>query len=446
MEEKEYIKKNNKKEQDNEDKTTKPVYVVMPSEYFDSNLLIEAVNIFAKEGNTIYVDDSFPENSVYDKNVEQLRVKDKKNNNEELYRLLSNKNTRILFTLETEANHFAKMKKKAPILNKIESIKNKASFLSLVNTILPKAWYQEVSIKKLKDMEMPKSSLFLRPLKGFGSKGCVAIENKEEWKEKVSQAISDAQEGEKVFGSEVVDSTRYLLTDIYPGEEYAADVFFTEKGEISIVGIYKHLFRDNMDKSDQTYITSKEIMQEMMPHLEYFLKKLIKRAQRIAGIALHLEFKYANTKQKIQIIEGNVCRFGGYGLVHLAAHAYGINPFLLYFRQECMDWKNILSERDNTVWTFVLAQHDKKKEDGKHFSMWEAAVKRLGKPLTDITLVKSSPYVMFSAIFACKNIEEAKRFGFINFNAYVNVSLTLDDKEKIVKDGIEKWYAHKEEY
>ena len=161
---------------------------------------------------------------------------------------------------------------------------------------------------------------------------------------------------------------------------------------------------------------------------------------------MHLEFKYANTKQKIQIIEGNVCRFGGYGLVHLAAHAYGINPFLLYFRQECMDWKNILSERDNTVWTFVLAQHDKKKEDGKHFSMWEAAVKRLGKPLTDITLVKSSPYVMFSAIFACKNIEEAKRFGFINFNAYVNVSLTLDDKEKIVKDGIEKWYAHKEEY
>ena len=290
----------------------------------------------------------------------------KKLNSEEFSKIVQEKNIKFLFTLEERSKDIVDLGIEVPVLTTLKKFKDKILFREFVKTIpgYEDIWFDYVTKNELKVLKYPGRPFVIQVAVGFGSKGVEIVKDESYMKQAINSAIKSAEEGEEIFSKVVVDSNNWVLCQFFDGDEYAVDVFITNQGEPVITGIYHHPFKDEKDISDRIYYTSKAIMTKFLPMTESFLREMIKNSQmqELKGLMLHLEFRYNPNKDKhIMPIELNLNRYGGYGLAQLPMYAFGFNPYDKFFKQETINWKDILSQTDDEeifYWVLAIAPED----------------------------------------------------------------------------------------
>jgi len=285
----------------------------------------------------------------------------KKLSSEEFKQMIQEPNIKFLFTLEERSKDIIDQNVDVPALRTLKKFKDKILFRKLVKKIpgYDDIWFDSVTKEDLKNIKYPGRPFVIQVAVGFGSKGVEIVRTESELKQAIENAIKSAEQGEEIFSKAVVDSNNWVLCEFFNGDEYAVDAFIMDDGEPVITGIYCHPFKDENDVSDRVYYTSKKIMSKFLLTTEFFLKEMVKNPemQELKGLMLHLEFRFNPEKDKhIMPIELNLNRFGGYGLAQLPKFAFGFNSYDKFFKQEKINWQEILDKIDEeTIFYWVLA-------------------------------------------------------------------------------------------
>jgi hypothetical protein len=179
------------------------------------------------------------------------------------------------------------------------------------------------------------------------------VANLNDW-QKVQRLIKEESDRIKhLYPVNVLDISTYIIEAVITGDEFAIDCYFDSDGSPVILGIYKHLFASEEDVSDRVYITSHQILMEMLLPVENFLRKTGEKMQ-MKNFPVHVEIRMEENGS-IQPIELNPLRFGGWcTTADMAAMSYGFNAYEYYFEQKAPDWAAILSSGDSSVYSIVV--------------------------------------------------------------------------------------------
>jgi hypothetical protein len=291
--------------------------------------------------------------------------------------------------------------------------KDKVQFRRLMSELYPDYFFAEV--RSGEDVHLPKGRSFVvKPASGLFSLGIRKVEGEEQLKQAIEEISKEIESNSHIFPPEVVSSERFLVEEYLTGDEYAFDAYFNSRSKPVVLGIYRHPLLNESDFRDVVYYTSADIMKDMLPRVEGFLKELSSH-RKLKNFPLHGEFRVKD--DQVMPIEINPMRFGGLSLSDLLFFAYQINPYAAYFLREEPDWNNILSKADGETCFWVdssipagqgeiMPDHDE----------YAATFKEL------LGYCKLDPkrYTTFSIAFAkTKEIGEAMKYLSFNFEDYI---------------------------
>lgn len=302
----------------------------------------------------------------------------------------------------------------------IKLFKNKTKFRDILSKIYPNFFYKEVELKSLSDLNSEELSfpLVIKPVIGFLSFGVYTIKNKKEWADTLRQLISETEKITNVFPESVVNSSKFLIEEMIEGDEYAVDVYFSDKQEPIILNIFKHPFLNEKDVSDRIYITSKAIMKENLSNFTELLKK-IGDLTKLKNFPMHIELRKRPDGEIIPI-EVNPLRFAGWCTTDMAIGAYGINVYEHFANQTSPDWKNILENNDEEICYFAMAEVpnniDKKKIKSFDYNNFLSNFSEIYE-LRKIDYTKNP---LFAIIFGrCKDINEVNKILALKTEDYI---------------------------
>ena len=236
----------------------------------------------------------------------------------------------------------------------VELCKNKASFRKKLKSLFPNYFFEECSFDRLSTLDVAslKFPLILKPSVGFLSFGVYPVHNADEWESTIHTLNIEMNKIKGIFPSNVVDSNNFIIEELIEGEEFAIDAYFDSCGKATILNIFKHPFFNNKDVSDRAYFTSKEIVET---HLEPFQRTLDEIGETVdfQNFPCHIELRV--NKNAIIPIEINPLRFCGWCITDIAQHAWGINVYEYFLKQLKPDWNRILSQSDNQLYYFTIA-------------------------------------------------------------------------------------------
>ncbi len=238
---------------------------------------------------------------------------------------------------------------------KINLFKDKLKFRNLIKPLFPDFYFKAVGygeLDTLKYEDLPREFI-IKPTVGFMSAGVHMVANKTEFQNAIKSIKTDLKELNGLYPSEVLSAEDFIIEEIIYGDEYAVDVYFNSSGEAIILNILKHMFFDDADVGDRVYTTSKDIIKENIDEFKNFLNKIGKLAD-IKNFPLHVELRKTE-KGKLLPIEMNPMRFGGWcTTADIAYIAYGFNPYLYYYNQKEPNWRNILKDMGNELYSIVV--------------------------------------------------------------------------------------------
>ncbi len=242
---------------------------------------------------------------------------------------------------------------------KIELFKNKIKFRKLTESIFPDFYFKEIKIEDFTKIQFDELPLpfIIKPSVGFFSMGVYRVSTFEEWYSTIDSIFKEINQIKDLYPEEVLDTTAFIIEECIDGEEFAVDAYFNAEGKPVILGILKHAFASDSDVSDRVYTTSKEIIENNLKEFTEFAEK-IGKLTGVKNFPVHIELRRKNDG-RILPIEVNPMRFGGWcTTADLTFFAYGLNPYLCYYKQTEPDWFDILEDKE-----------------GKLFSIWSAPLK-----------------------------------------------------------------------
>lgn len=262
---------------------------------------------------------------------------------------------RLYTTSENAISWIAENLADTELPEKIALFKDKSRFRQLIRSLYPDFEYRVLDLEHLTEID-PDTINFpvvIKPATGFFSIGVYIVHSREEWVPALNKLIRGFKATRQLFPREVLNSSRIIIEQFIPGEEYAIDAFFDETGKPCILNILKHLFSSANDVGDRIYLTSKKIIQQNH-HKVLLLLEEISRLAGLKNFPVHLEIRIADNGM-IYPIELNPMRFGGWCTTpDLTHHAFGINSYEAYLDQHKPDWDKILSEMDNSIYSLVI--------------------------------------------------------------------------------------------
>lgn len=242
-----------------------------------------------------------------------------------------------------------------PLPQLILNFKDKVKFRKLIKNLYPDFFFKEVSFDDLEKISCEKLPypFIIKPSVGFFSIGVHVVNNASEWKKVVAKLKSEIGSLGRNFPGEVINVSNFILEEIIPGDEFAVDVYYDKNGKPVVLNILKHLFSSAEDVSDRVYTTSKQIIEE---HLESFTQFLSKMGDLIElrGFPMHIEFR-VDSNNHIIPIEVNPMRFAGWCVTDIAWYAFGINVYEYFLEQKQPDWKVILKDKSDDIFSMVVA-------------------------------------------------------------------------------------------
>ena len=251
------------------------------------------------------------------------------------------------------------------ISDAIKIFKNKYEFRKLISSIYPGFFFCEYSLEELSNIDITKikKPFIIKPSVGFLSLGVYKVETDSDWKKVLKNLQQEAKSYSKIFPSNVVNSSGYIIEEIIKGKEYAVDAYYTQQGIPVVLNIFQHPFADSDDVSDRLYLSSKNIIQNTMPKVKILLEKLGKLID-LKNFPMHIEI-IEKENGEIVPIEINPMRFAGWCTTDLACFAYGINMYEYFHDQSEPDWEKIFSQKGNEYYYFAMAETPKDmKKDG----------------------------------------------------------------------------------
>jgi CRP-like cAMP-binding protein len=117
------------------------------------------------------------------------------------------------------------------------------------------------------------------------------------------------------------------------------------------MNIYHHPIPDNPDYLHALYYTSKPVFDLLYDDLIAWFEEL-NTTLKATSFPIHAEFRL--TDAGIVPIELNPLRYGGDGLIDLAYHAFGLNPYEAYFEDFAPDWDAIWNGRERKIYTWMM--------------------------------------------------------------------------------------------
>lgn len=238
----------------------------------------------------------------------------------------------------------------------------------------------------------------LKPAVGFFSLGVHVIETASDWEHAKAQVKRDAAAAGRQYPAEVLDTGRFIIEAVVPGEEYAVDVYFDDNGKAVVLNILGHMFASGKDVSDRVYFTSPSLIQEKLAPFTNALQALGERME-FSNFPAHVELR-EDENGHVAFIEANPMRFAGWCVTDLAHHAYGVNPYMYFLENKRPDWDAILPERKGKVYGVVVADLPADMDRTTIAAVdYEAFKAHFAKPL-ELRPVDYKAYNVFAFLFA----------------------------------------------
>lgn len=252
------------------------------------------------------------------------------------------------------------------LIDKIELLKNKATFRRICRDMYPDFFFEEVEMEELVKMNTDnlKFPLVLKPSVGFLSVGVYVVHNEMEWKAAVADLEKNFAKSSAQFPEFVVGTAKFLIEEYIRGEEYAVDAYFDAEGKPAILNIYHHRFASESDTSDRLYCSSKALYDKYEKTFTDFLVNTNK-VIGLRNFPMHIEFRYDGTMAIP--IEINPLRFAGFCLNELQTHITGIHPVVAYLENIHISKEEMWNGRENDTYSFLVLERPANVSDSSVF-------------------------------------------------------------------------------
>lgn len=282
----------------------------------------------------------------------------------------------------------------------IDRFKNKARFRNDTASLFPGLRYREVAFEELADFDPGDFTfpLILKPTVGFFSLGVKRVDTCTQWPEARAAVQAELSNAQKLFPSEVLDSSRFIVESYISGREFAVDAYYDACGEPVVLSIYEHLFVSDADTSDRVYVTSSEIVQAHLERFTSFLQDL-GNVSPMRNFPVHVELRL-DEQDRLWPIEVNPLRFGGWcTTADLTYLAFGINPYVYLFERRRPNWPEALRGKDGQVFAIVALGNSTgvQGRDIRSFD-YEGLLARFDKVL-ELRRVDAHEYPIFGFVF-----------------------------------------------
>ncbi len=282
----------------------------------------------------------------------------------------------------------------------IALFKNKARFRELLRPLYPDFRFRTVEAETL--LRMPAAGLALpcvvKPTTGFFSLGVRPVFTGEDFLEMQRGLRSDLERIFPPAPEGAFHERSFLIEDYIPGDEYAVDAYFDERGRPVVLGIFRHLFASGSDVSDRVYTTSAGVVG---PNLEP-VTGILGQIGRLAGVRqfpLHAEFRRRQDGTLVPV-EVNPLRFGGWCTTpDLARYAWGLNVYEQFLCGQRPDWPALLSGKGDTASSLVVLENSTGIDgaDIRAFD-YDAVLGLFSKPL-ELTRIDFRSHPLFGFLF-----------------------------------------------
>jgi hypothetical protein len=237
--------------------------------------------------------------------------------------------------------------------NAVHSLKNKAQFRQLMQTLYPDFFFQTISLDELPHIALDRSRKYIvKPVKGFFGTAVKEISPETDLHALHAEIAAELQQNSQYFSSTILSRDQLIIEQYASGEEIAVDMYFNEAGEPEILNIYHHPFPQKQSYFHVLYYTNKALFDTYLAPVKAIFAALNKEL-KITNFPIHAEFKVDG--QTIVPIEMNPLRYGGFGLADLTFHGFNINPFTAFFENRSIDWDAIWQEHGDITFGWVLA-------------------------------------------------------------------------------------------
>ena len=288
----------------------------------------------------------------------------------------------------------------AELPEKISLFKDKVRFRRLIQPILPDFAFNEVRWDELDNLHVPElaTPFIIKPSVGFFSMGVRKVTSLAAWDEVKTSIKNEIRSLEGIYPREVLNATSFIMEEVVEGEEFAVDAYFDATGAPVIVGLYHHLFGSGDDVSDRVYYTSRRVIEANLREMTEFLRKVgeLSGARRFP---IHAEIRRTANGTLVPI-EINPMRFGGWCTTpDMTFFAYGVNPYVLFLRQEKPDWDRILSGKDGKRYGIIVMENATGIEGEKIAGFdYEGFVSHFKRPIT-LRKIDYRTYPVFCFLF-----------------------------------------------
>ena len=261
--------------------------------------------------------------------------------------------------------------------------KDKAAFRRQLEPLFPDLYFAELSAVELEHYSPPADlyPFVIKPSVGFFSIGVHIVRDPGDWTSARERLAGEVAGAGQHFPEYVLSESRFLVESYIQGEEYAVDASYDGDGEPVVYNILHHRFASDDDVSDRLYVSSRQIIQSLMPEALQFLRD-INQDREIRNFPLHAEFRRAPGGRLVPI-EINPLRFGGWCTTGDFAHyTWGINSYAYYINGLKPDWEDVFDGRSDRQFSLVVLDNSTGIPSGRIASFdYESLLQRFSRPL-----------------------------------------------------------------
>ncbi|MFJ7952532.1 ATP-grasp domain-containing protein [Lysinibacillus sp. NPDC096418] len=308
------------------------------------------------------------------------------------------------------------------LTNVTDVLKNKVTFRKILSKHYTDFFFKEASFKELEEINSSTLPypIIVKPSIGYSSIGVHRIDEEEEYYATIQQLKEEMDIAGAEYPQEVINNQSFIIEKLIEGDEYAIDAYFTEDGKPVILNLFKRLFSHDKDMSDRIYYTSKQVLLEALEKTYSFLNT-ISSFFDLKLAPIHLEIRI-NKEGQIIPIEVNPLRFAGIGTNELGVHAYGVNAYEYFFKQQQPNWEYIIENMDDSVYSFCCAEIDSTIDCKMVDSVDHEQFKLNFGEILDYRPMQINEYSTFAVIFhKAPDLEENKRILNLDLNRYITL-------------------------
>jgi CRP-like cAMP-binding protein/effector-binding domain-containing protein len=234
----------------------------------------------------------------------------------------------------------------------IDALKNKHRCREMMAAHYPNFFFRKIALADLADLTLPPGrKVVIKPNRGYFATAIKIVDADADLAAVTKEIETEVARNSAVFAKTVLSDADVIIEEFIEGEEYAVDMYYDGNGRPVIMNIYHHPIPDNPDYLHALYYTSKPVFDLLYDDLIAWFEEL-NTTLKATSFPIHAEFRL--TDAGIVPIELNPLRYGGDGLIDLAYHAFGLNPYEAYFKDFAPDWDAIWNGRERKIYTWMM--------------------------------------------------------------------------------------------